>query len=120
MKGSAGQGRLCGVVDEFFTAVTSRSHASEVIWRLFSSQGYVDATGRTGSDVRKILGSKAGTYNWDEAINSAGRIAGHGVDNVHGELPHVQIHLETGELTNLFPKGLEVDDGIYGTGERHA
>jgi hypothetical protein len=81
--------------------VATRDEASEVVWRLYGSQGFLNTTGRTGADVRAILGTKAGTYHWDEAIDAAGRVAGHGVDNVHGALPHVQIHLQNRELLRI-------------------
>jgi hypothetical protein len=102
--GNAGARQAARAIEAGETSITvaSRSDASEVVWRMFSSRGFTNTTGRTGSDVRKILGSKAGTYHWDEALDAAGRVAGHGADNVHGALPHVQIHLETGELIRIF------------------
>jgi hypothetical protein len=84
--------------------VASRDEASELVWRMFSSRGFTNTTGRRGSDVRKLLGSKAGTYHWDDILDEAGRVAGHGANNPHGVLPHVQVHLETGDIVRIqFP-----------------
>lgn len=83
--------------------VASRDDAAEVVWRMFSSRGFTNTTGRTGSDVRNILGSKAGTYHWDDVLDAAGNVAGHGADNVHGSMRHVQIHLyPDGDIIRIF------------------
>jgi hypothetical protein len=82
--------------------VASRDDAAEVVWRMFSSRGFTNTTGRTGSDVRSILGSKAGTYHWDDVLDATGNVAGHGADNVHGAMRHVQIHLESGDIIRIF------------------
>ena len=82
--------------------VGSRDEASEIVWRMFSSQGFLNTTGRSGSDVRRLAGSKFGTYHWDEVLDGAGRVAGHAADNAHGALPHVQIHDEFGKIIRIF------------------
>jgi len=69
---------------------------------MFSSRGFTNTTGRTGSDVRRILGTKAGTYHWDDVLDAAGDLAGHGADNLHGAMRHVQIHLESGDIVRIF------------------
>jgi hypothetical protein len=46
-------------------------------------------------EVKDFFGSKAGTYHWDTVL-------GHGVDNPHGGLPHLQIHPEKGPTIRIF------------------
>lgn len=70
---------------------------------MFSSRGFTNTTGRTGNDVRQIIGSKVGTYHWDDVLDAAGNVAGHGADNVHGAMRHVQIHLRPdGDIIRIF------------------
>ena len=84
--------------------VSSRDDAAELIWRMFDSQGYINTTMfKSASMVKEYFGSKAGTYHWDEVVDVTGRVAGHAVDNVHGAMRHVQIHLAiTGKLIRIF------------------
>jgi hypothetical protein len=82
--------------------VASRDDAAEVVWRMFSSRGFTNTTGRTGNDVRKILGSKASTYHWDEVLDEAGNLSGHGAGNIHGAMRHVQIHLVDKTIIRIF------------------
>ena len=82
--------------------VASRDDAAELVWRMFSSRGFLNTTGRSGSDVRKIVGSKAGTYHWDDVLDASGNVAGHGADNAHAAMRHVQVHLENGDIIRIF------------------
>lgn len=82
--------------------VASRDDAAEVVWRMYSSRGFTNTTGRTGNDVHKILGSKASTYHWDEVLDEAGNLSGHGAGNIHGAMRHVQIHLVDKTIIRIF------------------
>jgi hypothetical protein len=82
--------------------VKTRGEAVEIIWRLFQSRGYRDTTGLIPSHVKEIFGSKNMTIHWDEILDEAGRVTGHGSDNIHGMLPHVQIHDEFGNIIRIF------------------
>jgi hypothetical protein len=84
--------------------VASRDDAAELIWRMFRSKGYTDTTMfKSGSVVKQYLGTKAGTYHWDDVLDAAGNVAGHGAGNAHGAMRHVQIHLqETGKIIRIF------------------
>jgi hypothetical protein len=101
----AGAARAAKGIDAGQTKITvaSRDDASEVVWRLFSSQGYLNTTGRTGADVRTILGSKAGTYHWDDIFDAAGNVLGHSTKNPHSGMRHVQIHsFPDGDIIRIF------------------
>jgi hypothetical protein len=100
----AGAARAARAIEAGQTSikVASRDDAAELVWRMFSSRGFLNTTGRTGSDVRKIVGSKAGTYHWDDVLDAAGNVAGHGANNVHAGMRHVQIHLESGDIVRIF------------------
>ena len=103
--GNAGARQAAKAIEAGETSILvgSRDEASEVVWRMFSSQGYTNTTGRTGNDIRQIIGSKAGTYHWDDVLDDAGNVVGHGVDNAHGGMRHVQIHLlPDGEIIRIF------------------
>jgi len=102
----AGAARAAKAIEAGQTSikVASRDDAAELIWRMFRSQGYTDTTMfKSGSVVKQYLGSKAGTYHWDDVLDAAGNVAGHGAGNAHGTMRHVQIHLqETGKIIRIF------------------
>ncbi len=72
--------------------VRNRSEAEELYLNKFHGDGYRNATGLDGVGTKQMFGEKGGTYHWDEGVDPEGRVAGHGADNPHGELPHLQIH----------------------------
>ncbi|NEN87036.1 polymorphic toxin-type HINT domain-containing protein [Paenibacillus elgii] len=82
--------------------VGSRSEAEELFLRLYQGKGYTNTSGMSGSEAKNFYGSKAGTYHWDDALDSSGRVSGHGSGNAHGELPHLQIHDESGSVIRIF------------------
>jgi len=74
--------------------VSSRSEAEELFLRRYQGEGYANTTDLTGTEVKNLFGSKAGTYHWDITMdpNNYGRVLGHALDNPDGALPHLQIH----------------------------
>jgi hypothetical protein len=84
--------------------VTSRSEAEELFLRLYQGEGYRNTTGLSAVEAKSLFGKK-GTYHWDEGFDSLGRVQGHGTDNPHGELPHLQIHLFEGWIIRIFYDG---------------
>jgi hypothetical protein len=90
------------------TSITlaTRSQAEELILRLYHGQGMKNTTGLSGAAVRgdRLLfpRGKLGTYHWDDALDTSGRVLGHGLNNAHGTLPHVQIHDFGGNIIRIF------------------
>jgi len=69
----------------------------------FQGNGYKNTTGMSATDAKNLNGGvKEGTYHWDTGIGSDGRVLGHGADNVHGNLPHLQIHDKEGNIIRIF------------------
>ena len=88
--------------------VSTRAQVEELFLRLYQGYGYRNTTGFGGGGrgVREFFGSKRGTYHWDDLLDESGRVSGHGAGNVHGELPHIQIHdKNTGGVTRIFYGG---------------
>lgn len=83
--------------------VASREEAEQLILGLFT--GYKNTTGLSGNAVRQLNGTKAGTYHWDSAIDTAtGRLTGHSAVNPYESMPHVQVYTpEGGHITIYFP-----------------
>lgn len=72
--------------------------------RLYQGQGYKNTTGKSATDAKNLHGTKYGTYHWDTNLDSNGRVMGHGSNNAHGDLPHLQIHDFSGQVTRVFYK----------------
>jgi hypothetical protein len=72
--------------------VANRSEAEELFLEKYQGNGYSNTTGLTATEVKDLFGSKAGTYHWDDNLDSEGGLLDHGADNPHGSLPHLQIH----------------------------
>jgi hypothetical protein len=88
-----------------FVTVSNRSQAEELFLGLYVGKGFVNTTGMSGSAVRSFFtNGKYGTYHWDEAIDASGRVGGHGAGNIHGSMPHLQIHDEAGNIIHIFYK----------------
>jgi hypothetical protein len=68
----------------------------------YLGKGYRNATGRSAVETKKIFGAKEGTYHWDDALDQAGNLAGHGVNNPHGEMPHVQLYTDKHHITIFY------------------
>jgi hypothetical protein len=51
---------------------------------------------------QKQLENKLKTYHWDELMDSTGRVVGHGLDNPHGFMQHLQIKTESGRKITIF------------------
>ena len=71
--------------------VANRSEAEELFLRKYQGRGYINTTDLSGPETKDLFGSKYGTYHWDDVFDLEGRIQGHGPDNPHGNLPHLQI-----------------------------
>jgi RHS repeat-associated protein len=82
--------------------VNSRTDAEEVFRRRYLGAGYLNTTGRDPQDAKNLNGgTKNGTYHWDDKIGKDGRVEGHGPDNPHGELPHLQVHTFEGTTIRI-------------------
>ncbi len=82
--------------------VDKREEAEELFVGLFQGEGYENATGLSPDETKKLKGGKGGTYHWDEILDDEGRVTGHGGDNTHGDLPHLQIHPKQGKVIRIF------------------
>ncbi|MGH2486349.1 MAG: hypothetical protein ACRDHE_10080, partial [Ktedonobacterales bacterium] len=88
--------------------VNSRSEAEELFLGRYAGDGYRNTTGFKGpengfwDEFKRVFGGKAGTYHWDEGLDDAGRVSGHGEGNPHGGLPHLQIHTFEGPIIRIF------------------
>jgi hypothetical protein len=102
--GNAGARQAAIAIDNGLKAITvaSRSDAAELAFRWLKPQGYTNTTGWIGSFVKKVMGTKNGTYHWDDLLDSSGKLAGHGDGNAHGVLPHLQIHDMAGNVIRVF------------------
>ncbi len=50
----------------------------------------------------KQLPNKLKTYHWDDVLDADGRVVGHGLDNPHGHMKHLQIIDELGRKITIF------------------
>jgi hypothetical protein len=100
----AAQDRDHGATD---ATVSHRSEAEELFLRRFQGDGYTNTTDMSPAEAKDFSGSKQGTYHWDDDIDSSGRVQGHGSDNPHGGLPHLQIHpFGGGSIIRIFFQAL--------------
>ena len=69
-------------------------------------RGFKNTTGMSGDQAKDWYGSKNATYHWDDAMDTSkenyGRVLGHGSDNPHGHLPHLQVHDVDGTVYHIF------------------
>lgn len=91
--------------------VKSRQEAEEVFVQRYLGHGYRNTTGFIGKDTTKAdfesyFGKNPGTYHWDVELDpETGRVIGHGLDNVHGSMPHLQVHelpAQGGKVIRIF------------------
>jgi hypothetical protein len=85
------------------TWVATRDLAGELFYNLFGGEGYTNTTGFDDMGAKQYFGEDLGkTYHWDEELDEAGQLAGHGADNPDGTYRHIQIHLPTGDELRIF------------------
>ncbi|TYQ15489.1 UNVERIFIED_CONTAM: RHS repeat-associated protein [Acetivibrio alkalicellulosi] len=91
-------------LDSGVTQVTvkNRSQAEELFLGKYQGAGYRNTSGMSATEAKNFFGNKAGTYHWDDALDLLGRVTGHGSGNMHGELPHLQIHTWEGNIIRVF------------------
>jgi len=91
--------------------VKSRQEAEEVFVQRYLGHGYRNTTGFIGKDTTKAdfesyFGKNPGTYHWDIELDpETGRVIGHNMDNVHGSMPHLQVHelpAQGGKIVRIF------------------
>ena len=105
--GSVGRaGRLLEAGESSVTVAT-RAEAEELFLRVFQSRGtFRNTSGMSPSQIRadKFLfpNGKTGTYHFDDMLDAAGRVSGHGAGNAHGVLPHLQVHDFDGTIYRIF------------------
>jgi hypothetical protein len=82
--------------------VANRSEAEELFLYKYQGKGYTNTSGLSGPEAKNLFGSKYGTYHWDDTLNPDGAIQGHGLDNPHANMPHLQIQpFENEELPRI-------------------
>jgi len=81
--------------------VKTRQEAEEVFYKMYANR-FHNTTGSIPTEVKNVFGTKSGTYHWDIGLDNEGRVIGHGDTNPHGNLPHVQIHDENGDVIHIF------------------
>ncbi|HOV28356.1 MAG TPA: hypothetical protein PK566_18625 [Pseudobacteroides sp.] len=72
--------------------VRNRSEAEEIFLGIYQGKGFKNVTGMDATSSKNLLGTKKGTYHWDE---------GHGGGNPH-DIAHLQIHDENGDVIRIF------------------
>jgi hypothetical protein len=83
--------------------VRTKAEAEELFLGLFQGKGYTNTTSMGAMDAKNLQGGTfANTYHWDNVFDSSGQVINHGVDNIHGELPHLQIHTKEGDKIRIF------------------
>ena len=63
---------------------------------------FQNTTGKTAMEAKEILGAKANTYHWDDALDELGQLAGHRLDDPSSQFQHLQIHPEKGAIVRIF------------------
>lgn len=82
--------------------VKSRSEAEELFLGIFQGQGFKNTTGFSDKGARDFFGGKLGTYHWDDVLDTAGSVMGHGSKNSHASMKHLQIHDSEGNVIRIF------------------
>ena len=85
--------------------VANKSQAEELFLRLYQGNGYKNTTnfkGGGGAVKNFFRSGKKGTYHWDIELGAVGRVMGHGINNRHGNLPHLQIHTFEDRIIRIF------------------
>jgi hypothetical protein len=81
--------------------VASKAEAEELFLRIFQGKGFKNTSGKSAKETKDFFG-KASTYNWDDAVDSSGRILNHSASNAHDATKHLQIHDEIGNIIRIF------------------
>jgi hypothetical protein len=81
--------------------VASKAKAEELFLRIFQGKGFKNTSGKSAKETKDFFG-KASTYNWDDAVDSSGRILNHSASNAHDATKHLQIHDEIGNIIRIF------------------
>jgi len=71
---------------------------------------YKNMTGESGPSTKNLMEhlkskkTKSGTYHWDDVMdpNNPNRVSRHSLNNVDGELPHLQVHQSDGKTIHIF------------------
>jgi hypothetical protein len=93
---------LKGGSESIEITVKDRNTASQLLFRFFTGKGeYTNTTGWSFQGLKQ-LGSKLKTYHWDELMDSTGRVIGHGLDNPHGHMQHLQVITESARKITIF------------------
>lgn len=90
--------------------VSSRSEAEKLFMDRYLEHGYKNMSGESGPSTKNLMDyltgkpTKNGTYHWDTTMDpkNPGRVMGHGLDNLDGALPHLQIHQLDGDVIHIF------------------
>ena len=67
---------------------------------LFNGKGLTNTTNWNPVEAKDWF-PKGGHYHWDEVFDSKG-LVGHGPNNPHGHMAHLQIHLSEKDIIHIF------------------
>ena len=99
----AGLGRATGqLLRSGTTNVATREQAGELFYRLFGNRGFRNTTGFSELGTIQEFGGTDMTYHWDEALDAAGQLAGHGPNNPDRIFRHLQIHIDPQTILRIF------------------
>ncbi|WP_163835324.1 RHS repeat-associated core domain-containing protein [Spartinivicinus ruber] len=98
---------------EISVDVATREEAEKLMRSMFigGDTKYTNTTGVNPANAKysndvigqmqgKVASSKAGTYHWDDELDSnTGRVIGHGTS--HGDYPHLQVHHKDGPIIRV-------------------
>lgn len=91
--------------------VASKGDAEELFLSKYAGEGYKNSTGldkdlaggMTDQGAKDFFGDD-GFYHWDDQWDpdNPGRLLGHGPENPHGNVPHLQIHPPDAKTIRIF------------------
>jgi RHS repeat-associated protein len=81
--------------------VKNRGQAEELLHNLYTGKGFSNTSGWNPLEAKSWF-RNGGHYHWDDVFDSAGRLVGHGANNPHGAIPHLQIHDKGNRILRIF------------------
>jgi RHS repeat-associated protein len=85
----------------------TRSEAEELFLGRYiggndASEMFRNTTGLTAMETKSLLGSKANTYHWDDALDELGHLADHELGHPDSRFRHLQLHPKEGSVIRIF------------------
>ncbi|NIG53531.1 DUF6443 domain-containing protein [Chitinophaga sp. Cy-1792] len=82
--------------------VKTRAEAEELFLGLFNGAGYKNSSAFNGPAAKQYFNSKTMHYHWDDVFDETGWLVNHSRSNPHGNIMHLQVHLEDGGVLRIF------------------